>query len=208
MKNKTIKCSQVKHNLHVYLDGFLDQEQEKKIKTHLQECTNCRKEVDYLLKTIDLVRNLPEKLPPQDLRYLIQKEIRRHSRSTEEKLPTFKKHRLDWQTAGIYTLGFILSGALFFLIWQKAGISPGKFLSSAGGFLASLFSQVEWIASKTSAMFKQISMNIQSFYRSLPVINLSQGHRIILFIALSVLILINLWFFFTPPAQNQEKHNN
>ncbi len=63
-----MNCRQVEENLSAYLDHELTDEENARIKNHLDSCSVCQKEVQALSDTISMLASLPEIIPPASFR--------------------------------------------------------------------------------------------------------------------------------------------
>lgn len=63
-----MNCRQVEENLSAYLDHELTDEENARIKNHLDSCSVCQKEAQALSDTISMLASLPEIIPPASFR--------------------------------------------------------------------------------------------------------------------------------------------
>lgn len=62
-----MQCDNIKKQLSPYLDGELDERQDKVIKQHLQTCSSCRKEFEAIKNASNTLALLDPVIPPEDL---------------------------------------------------------------------------------------------------------------------------------------------
>ncbi len=68
-------CKHVKSALPLYIDGQLEEEEAKIIKTHLEVCENCRKDYEFHLGIMKETRKLPEIFPSAQFESKLQDAI-------------------------------------------------------------------------------------------------------------------------------------
>ena len=61
-------CSEIQENLSAYLDGELDPDEESELKSHLEGCESCSRELESLRSTVELVRSVPRVQAPSALK--------------------------------------------------------------------------------------------------------------------------------------------
>jgi|GEM_PF-1897980 len=80
-----MKHEKAQELLSCYVDGTLDAESSKKLEAHLEECEECRGDLDLLKKTLQVVGEIPPALAPADF----STQLRRKAR----KAGLFERHR-------------------------------------------------------------------------------------------------------------------
>jgi len=82
------RCSDIEKNLPAYLEDDITLQEKKLIGEHLETCTDCRKTLEGLKKTRDLVRSLEEIEPPPWFKQKIMARVREEA---AEKKGIFRK---------------------------------------------------------------------------------------------------------------------
>ncbi len=68
----------MKHAEHIseFLDGELDEAACDELRSHLQECPECRKCFESLKKTVEMLRRLPRETVPSDIKIRLRTSLR------------------------------------------------------------------------------------------------------------------------------------
>jgi anti-sigma factor RsiW len=72
------ECDKIREMLSPYIDGRLNPDRQQAVESHIQSCQACRGEYDSLLKTVDLLRHMPD---VESKRSFIIKEAERRAMS-------------------------------------------------------------------------------------------------------------------------------
>ncbi len=70
-----MKCSEIKYQLSEYIDGLQNEEQLRNIEVHLQKCSKCRNDLQYLKNYKSLINKLDNQKAPADLESKIFNKI-------------------------------------------------------------------------------------------------------------------------------------
>ncbi|MBQ9915434.1 MAG: zf-HC2 domain-containing protein, partial [Clostridia bacterium] len=54
------ECEKVKENLSAYIDEMLDETEKEQILLHLQSCTSCAEEYEFLKAISETAKGMPE----------------------------------------------------------------------------------------------------------------------------------------------------
>ncbi|MGI6575183.1 MAG: DUF4349 domain-containing protein [bacterium] len=122
-----MRCSEVKELLSSYVDGMLPAWQMQAVDEHLSLCPSCQEELQLLEQTINLLRDLPEIEPPEDLTASIMAGLPQPKVKNKGLAPFWRKFK------GRPLGGWAAAAACFLLIAVIAskGLLPG-FLLGAG----------------------------------------------------------------------------
>ncbi len=69
-------CNQSQQKLSEYLDGQLPEEERNQLEDHIQECEDCRRELDSLRRTVTALHELPEIPAPEGFHERINQRLR------------------------------------------------------------------------------------------------------------------------------------
>ncbi len=125
-----MNCQNSIELLALYADNSLEGQDKADVEKHLAACPVCTAELAGLKKSLELLRALPEPLPPENLHRHIMKGIdgvrkRNKGYAQELKGVLFK---IKYLAAAVFLLFFISGNALI--------IARGNLLPQAGSFIA------------------------------------------------------------------------
>jgi anti-sigma factor RsiW len=110
-----MRCSEVKELLSSYVDGMLPAGQMQAVDEHLSLCPSCQEELQLLEQTINLLRDLPEIEPPEDLTASIMAGLPQPKVKNKGLAPFWRKFK------GRPLGGWAAAAACFLLIAVIAG---------------------------------------------------------------------------------------
>ncbi len=144
-----MKCRRTKNLLSAYLDEELDPRQRQAVDAHLPKCSACRKLLEELRSTVQLIGDLPKERAPEDLAVTIQEAAERAAlladtpeddRDWKSDIPfADPSPRRQWPHAA--TLTRILTAAAAILAAVGFGIWIGQFAPRPGGGVDQSYSQ-------------------------------------------------------------------
>lgn len=132
-------CKDVCDLLSLYLDGYLESEEQREVTRHLESCVACQVLYTDLRHTVELVQGLPEVTPPAGFR----KQLREQLQSFEQPVPVTtgsaklmgRVGRRNWPgllaAAAVLVVALGISG-----LWQG---DPARWAASGEDLLARVF---------------------------------------------------------------------
>lgn len=87
-----MKCSVIKRKLPLFLDGHLGGKEAAEVKAHLETCVSCKKEMEFLKGTWELLDKWGEISPSPDFKSSLYKRIAQEEvvREKERAIASFK----------------------------------------------------------------------------------------------------------------------
>lgn len=76
------KCEEARELFSLYIDGMLEQEEERLLKEHLESCPGCSEEMELLREMVAGCRAMEEKEPPEYLAPLVMHRVRKEALRT------------------------------------------------------------------------------------------------------------------------------
>jgi len=136
-----MQCHNIYEMLSPYIDGMLESSQVVQVEEHLAACAECRLEYEKLRTAVELVRGLPEVLPPPEFHENLRQKLQSLPASSVTGSPAVLIRRLAWgkwsKTLAVAVVLFFTVG--FTALWygNKEGGLPGSvFQLSAGQNIA------------------------------------------------------------------------
>lgn len=107
---RKMKCqADVVEKIHLYMDGELNEEEEKEVKEHLHECSECMKHYQELEKAVALVKSTSHIQAPDKFTEMVMNSLPREKRTVSINR-WFKNHPL-LVAASLFVL--LMTGSLF-----------------------------------------------------------------------------------------------
>lgn len=94
-------CQGYQRSFTAYLDGELERGQSEAIDRHVRTCAACRRDLETLRRTVDLLRSplLPMEDAPDQVRTLLTRKIR----AVRQPMSWLERIRFQWRVAGMAT---------------------------------------------------------------------------------------------------------
>ncbi len=70
-----MQCHQTQKLLSAYVDGMLSPSEKQELEAHLEKCSACKSELDFLKNVLRTVHNLPPVKPPAGFRQSLKKKL-------------------------------------------------------------------------------------------------------------------------------------
>ena len=135
-----MQCHKVVDLLSGYIDGMLEPSQLSQVREHLTGCTDCRMKYEKIKEAIDLVKGLPEVMPPEGFHEQLFSRLQ--SIAKPEKLVESHRHArrsfFRKKLTGVMALAAILLIGVGFSLWYSGygGLSRGIISDNAGNQIA------------------------------------------------------------------------
>ena len=147
------RCGQVSNNISAYIDGELSEKEREKISVHLENCPECRAQLESTRKTIDKINKLPLVGLPDGLHNSIMERLENsaHTKLPDARPPAFGSsfknvRRYATVAAAIFIVFVSLSAAGVFLdsVLSKNNSvqSPMAVYDSGAGMSAGIHSEL------------------------------------------------------------------
>lgn len=96
-----MKCDEVRNQLSLYIDGEIEEEEKELIEEHLENCPECKKELEEYKKLIQMLNELPNEEPPEGYCKRLHKKLKEEAESnitniTEMPIQTTKR-KFGWK---------------------------------------------------------------------------------------------------------------
>jgi len=106
----------VKMLLSDYLDGMLDEDERRQVDEHLEACPSCRKELDDLRKTVQVLAGLPSVDAPEGFVSAVRSRLRRRGRlRRREETRSLLRQKVPFET--ICLLMLLVLAALYIMLY-------------------------------------------------------------------------------------------
>jgi hypothetical protein len=71
-----MRCHELREQLSAYIDGMLDSSLVEQVEEHIASCAECRTEYEDLKAAVEMVRELPEVVPPPEFHANLRQRLR------------------------------------------------------------------------------------------------------------------------------------
>ncbi len=125
-----MQCRNICEMLSPYIDDMLESSQVVEVEEHIAVCAACRLEYDKLRAAVELVRGLPEVLPPSEFHEDLLQKLQSLPAHSVTDSPTVWIRRLAWgkwsKTLAVAVVLFLTIGVTAFWYGNKEGGLPGS----------------------------------------------------------------------------------
>ncbi len=108
--------------LSALLDGELPEDQRRAVEAHLAECEVCRRNLESLRRTMDLVSGLPPRPAPSHFAEAVRRNLRRTSRRRRWNAARRLEEKVPYETMAILMLLVLLAIFFMFVYFPATGI--------------------------------------------------------------------------------------
>ncbi len=106
-----------------YLDGELSGEDVAALQQHLEECEECRLELDSLRETLSMLRGLKPAEPSSDFLQKVNRKVRRRSKSAFD-FSFGLDRKIPFEAVSMVLLGILLAMYLLLVVLPKEQVKP------------------------------------------------------------------------------------
>ncbi|MTI46769.1 anti-sigma factor family protein [Sporosalibacterium faouarense] len=114
-------CQKASILMMEYIDGTINESDKISLLGHIEECEDCNEEFSLLVESIDLVENMEELEPPEDMENLVMSSIDLNRYSIKTKV---------WNiTLALFATITIMMGTTAYVAYSKLGFLKEVFIA-------------------------------------------------------------------------------
>jgi len=113
-------CKKISDLISSYADGEVTADEKLLLEEHILHCQECKKKLDFILKTKDVLKNSPIAPVPETLLVDFEKYKEKHTLEEKKVIPFYKNYRMYASIAAIFVFAFVLKSGL----WQEEKYMP------------------------------------------------------------------------------------
>ena len=115
-------CNKYSELISAYADGEATNEEKALVQKHIAECEDCKKKLDFILKTKEILKDT-QPVPVPETLLADFAEFKKKSEEREKKIvPFYKSYRMYASIAAVFVFAFVLKSGL----WQEGRYLPNQ----------------------------------------------------------------------------------